>query len=104
MHGARARAAHGASGRKVRTAMACAKVTPLGALARGMLAGRWAPSLWTSCCTGGTSGAAARDLLAWEFAVSLADWEHASAPARVGKRLYEGFFQRELLAERAALT
>jgi hypothetical protein len=42
--------------------------------------------------------------LDWEFSAGLSDWEQASAPAKVGKRLYEGLFQRELPARYAAAT
>ena len=80
-------------------------LTPLGAVARGVLAGAVGTAamdllwFWRYKRGGGASG-----LLEWEFSVDLADWEQAPAPAQVGKRLYEGFFQRELPASRAALT
>jgi hypothetical protein len=85
--------------------MACATLSPLGALARGLLAGAAgtaAMDLYWYCWYrrgGGTSG-----VLEWEFSAGLTDWEKAPAPAQVGKRLYEGFFQRPLPAARAALT
>jgi len=40
----------------------------------------------------------------WEFSVGLTSWDQAPAPAQVGKRLFEGLFQREIPAERAALV
>jgi hypothetical protein len=43
-------------------------------------------------------------LLAWEFSAGLTDWEQAPAPARTGKRVVEGVFQRRLLPERAGLV
>jgi hypothetical protein len=43
-------------------------------------------------------------LLAWEFSAGLTDWEQAPAPARIGKRVVEGVFQRRLLPERAGLV
>jgi hypothetical protein len=49
-------------------------------------------------------GGGEQDFFVWEFSVGLDDWSKASAPAQVGKRLYEGFFQRELPARYAALT
>jgi hypothetical protein len=85
--------------------MARSTMTPLGAVARGMLAG--------------AVGTVAMDLLAylrykrgggesrlldWEFSAGITDWDKAPAPAQVAKRLYEGFFQRKLPAERAALA
>ncbi len=46
---------------------------------------------------GGTS-----TFIDWEFARGLRDWEAAPAPAQVGKRLVEGFLQRELKPDLAA--
>src|ERR1051325_268954 len=40
----------------------------------------------------------------WEFARGLSSWEDASAPAKVGKLLYETFTSSELPDARAALT
>jgi hypothetical protein len=40
----------------------------------------------------------------WEFASGLSSWDDASAPAKVGKLLYETFTNSELPAARAALT
>jgi hypothetical protein len=80
-------------------------MTPLGALARGVIAG--------------TVGTAAMDALlfaryqrdggdsafaAWESSAGLDSWDHAPAPAQVGKRLVEGLFQRELAPDRARLV
>ena len=85
--------------------MARSTQTPLGALARGVVAG--------------VVGTAAMDLvqfvryklgggndrlLAWEFSAGLKDWEQAPAPAHIGKRVVEGVFQRQLPPERAALV
>ena len=85
--------------------MARSRLSPLGALARGLVAG--------------TVGTAAMDLvqfaryklgggeerlLAWEFSAGLKDWEHAPAAAQIGKRIVEGVFQRQLPPERAALS
>lgn len=41
--------------------------------------------------------------LAWEFAEGVDDWEKAPVPARVGKRLAEGYLHRELPASSARL-
>jgi len=79
--------------------------TPLGALARGGVAG--------------VAGTAAMDLvqfvqyklgggddrlLAWEFSTGLKDWKQAPAPAQIGKRVVEGVFQHQLPPQRAALV
>jgi hypothetical protein len=79
--------------------------TPIGAVARGVLAG--------------AAGTVAMDLLlyaryrrgggqdplpGWEFSASVERWEDAPAPAQVGRRLYEGFFQRTLPDSRARLV
>lgn len=42
--------------------------------------------------------------LDWEFSVGLDSWEKASAPAKVGKLLYERVVGRELSAQYAALS
>ena len=71
--------------------------TPLGSLIRGAVAG--------------VAGLAAMDLvlyrlykrnggedefLAWEFSAGTESYEQAAAPAKVGKRLVEGYLQTEL--------
>jgi hypothetical protein len=40
----------------------------------------------------------------WEFSAGVTDWDEAPAPAHVGKRLFEGLFDRRLPASRARLT
>lgn len=85
--------------------MAEVRMTPIGAVARGLIAG--------------VVGTAAMDLVwyrrykrgggesgfpAWEFSSGLDNWDNASAPGKLGKRLYEGFTQRELPPRYAALT
>jgi hypothetical protein len=40
----------------------------------------------------------------WEFAVGLDSWDAASAPAKVGRLLYETATRQDLPATRAALT
>jgi hypothetical protein len=80
-------------------------VTPLGAVVRGFTAGAVGTAamdfLWYQRYKrgGGDSG-----FLKWEFSSGLCTWENAPAPALVGKRIAEGFLQRELPAERAALV
>jgi hypothetical protein len=84
--------------------MACSTISPLGALTRGLLAGVVGTAAmdlywfyWYK------RGAGESGLLEWEFSVGLTAWDDAAAPAQVGKRLYEGLFQRSLPATRAAL-
>jgi hypothetical protein len=79
--------------------------TPLGAVLRGLVAGAVGTiamdSLWYARYRRG--GGESR-FVDWEFSTGLDSWENAPAPAQVGKRLAEGFLQRELPAKRAALT
>ena len=85
--------------------MTCTRLSPLGAVLRGLLAaaaGTLAMDLlWYARYKrgGGESGFAD-----WELSAGLDDWEHASAPGKLGKHLYEGFLQREMPARYAALT
>jgi hypothetical protein len=80
-------------------------VTPIGAVVRGLVAG--------------AAGTLAMDLFLyarykredgksrfrdWELSTELTSWDQAPAPAHVGKRLFEGLFQRELPEERAPLV
>jgi hypothetical protein len=80
-------------------------MTPIGALVRGVLAGAFGTVamdlVWFYRYKrgGGESG-----FFDWELSVGLDDWSKASAPAQVGKRLYEAFFQHELSPRWAALT
>ena len=81
------------------------RMTPLGAVGRGLVAGAVGTFamdvLWFVRYkrAGGESGFGA-----WEFSADVRGWEHAPAPAQVGKRLIEGLFARELPPERAALV
>jgi len=80
-------------------------MTPVGALARGLAAA--------------AVGTLAMDLLlfarykrgdgksgfrTWELSSEIESWEQAPAPAQVGKRLFEGLFQRALPDQRAPLV
>jgi hypothetical protein len=80
-------------------------MTPIGALIRGVLAGAIGTAamdmLWFYRYK---RGGGKSNLIDWEFSVGLDDWSKASAPAQVGKRLFEAFFQRELSPRWAALT
>ncbi len=80
-------------------------VTPLGAIARGVLAGAAGTAamdalLFARYRKGGGDSSFAR----WEFSSGISDWEQAPAPAQVGKRLVEGLFERQLPDRSAALV
>src|SRR5690349_7079976 len=80
-------------------------VTPLGAIARGLVAGAAGTFAMDALLyvryrrSDGKSG-----FLRWEFSFDVLGWDDAPAPAHVGKRLYEGLFQRDLPDHRAALV
>lgn len=87
------------------TPQRAARMTPLGAAARGTLSGALGTALmdlvgYARYKRGGGDSA----LLDWEFSPDLADWSKAPAPAQIGKRLYEGVLQRPLPGRYAALT
>jgi hypothetical protein len=79
--------------------------TPLGAIARGLLAGALGTTAMDTFLfaryrrSGGTS--AFRD---WELSTGISEWDQAPAPAQVGKRLVEGLFELKLPPTRAALV
>jgi hypothetical protein len=72
-------------------------LTPLGAVARGLLAGAAGTlamdSVWYRRYKrgGGTEA-----FLRWEFSLGIDTWDNAPAPALAGKRIAEGFLQREI--------
>ena len=80
-------------------------VTPLGAVARGAVAGvvgTLAMDLWMYVRyrrEGGTE-----EFPEWEFSSDVTDWDKAPAPAQVGRRIVDGLFERTLPDSRAALT
>jgi hypothetical protein len=80
-------------------------VTPLGAIARGLVAGAVGTlamdTLWYVRYRRDDGKS---PFLRWEFSSDILSWEQAPAPAHVGKRLYEGLFRRELPDHRAALV
>jgi hypothetical protein len=83
----------------------CSSRSPLGALGRGLLASAVGIAamdlLWYYRYKRGGGQSSPFD---WEFSAGLDDWSNASAPGQVGKRLYEGYFQKELAPRWAALT
>ena len=82
-----------------------AAVTPVGAMARGLVAGAVGTAAMDTLLfaryrlTGGDSNAEE-----WESSAGLTSWEQAPAPAQVGKRLVEGLFGTELPPARARLV
>src|ERR1700751_5364238 len=89
--------------------MSCARslgrLTPLGAVVRGLAAGTIGTAamdvaLFVRYRRGGGESSF-RD---WEFSAGLSRWEDAPAPAQVGKRLWEGLFQVQLPPSRARLV
>lgn len=82
-----------------------AKVTPIGTIARGLVAGAVGTAAMDALLfvryrrAGGT-----RSALEWELSQGVTSWEDAPAPAQVGKRLTEGLFQVTLPDSDAALV
>ncbi|HEX2048013.1 MAG TPA: hypothetical protein VHF27_09620 [Acidimicrobiales bacterium] len=80
-------------------------LTPLGALARGVVAGALgtaAMDLVNYSRYRREGGAQA--LLEWELSAGVEGWDAAAAPGQVGRRLVEGLFQVELAPRWARLT
>jgi hypothetical protein len=81
------------------------KMTPMGAVVRGLLAGAAGTALMDGIWyaryrrDGGTSS-----LPGWETAAGLDSFEKAPAPAQVGRRMVEGLLQRELKPRSARLV
>ena len=80
-------------------------VTPAGAVVRGAvagLAGTLAMDLWLYAQYRREHGN--EPFADWEFSSDVTDWEHAPAPAQVGRRIVDGLFERTLPDSRAAFT
>jgi len=79
--------------------------TPLGAIGRGLIAGAAGSLamdvLWYARYR---RGGGKQHFFAWEFSSGLSSWEEAPVPGQVGKRLFEGLFQKKLPPQRAALV
>lgn len=81
-----------------------AHLTPIGAAVRGAVAGVVGIAAMDAFLYARyRSGGGAQEPIGWEFG-GPSDWESVSAPAQVGRRLYEGFRQRPLEARHARLT
>lgn len=79
--------------------------TPIGALARGLLAGAAGTAAMDLLLYGRYRRDGGKDRFAdWESSAGLQDWDAAPAPAQVGRRLVEGVFQTTLPASRARLV
>jgi hypothetical protein len=79
--------------------------TPLGAVARGLLAGAAGTLAMDSLLfLRYKRGGGADNFRTWEFSSRLEGWHDAPAPAQVGRRLVEGLFLRKLPDRRAALV
>jgi hypothetical protein len=80
------------------------KLTPMGALARGLLAGAAGTAamdaVWYARYRRGGGTSSFRE---WETAAGPDSWESAPAPAQVGRRVVEGLLQRQLRPEAARL-
>ena len=79
--------------------------TPLGAVGRGLAAGAVGTLamdllLYARYRRGGGE----QHLFAWEFSSGLSSWDEAPVPGQVGKRLFEGLFQKKLPPQRAELV
>jgi len=80
------------------------QVNPLGALIRGAVAGAAGTVAMDAFLYARyRRGGGEQRPLAWEF-TGPSTWDAVSAPAQVGRRLYEGFRQRPLDARFARLT
>lgn len=81
------------------------KTSPLGSLLRGVAAGAVGTLamdlVWYSRYR---RGEGEDNFVDWEFSASTKSWDDAGAPAQVAKRVAEGFLQRDLPDEAAAMT
>lgn len=81
------------------------RVTPVGALIRGLAAG----AIGTAAMDGllfvrYRRGGGTTRFEQWEFSSGLSNWDEAPAPAQVGRRLVEGLFRVELAPTRVPLV
>jgi hypothetical protein len=80
-------------------------LTPVGAVARGLVAGAFGTAAMDALLFARyRRGGGDNSLEAWELSSDVSNWEQAPAPAQVGKRLVEGVFDLEIPPSRAALV
>lgn len=80
------------------------RMTPLGAVVRGALAGAiGTAAMDLAGYLGYLKDGGEKDLLTWEFG-GIENWEQASMPGKVGKRLYEAWTQKPLGPQWADLS
>lgn len=80
-------------------------LTPLGALARGAVAGAVGTVAMDAVrYVRYRRGGGEASPLQWEFGLSVDKWEDAPAPAQLGRRLIEAFTQRSPSVDKAALV
>jgi Protein of unknown function (DUF1440) len=79
--------------------------TPLGAVGRGLVAGAVGTfAMDVLLYARYRRGGGQRNFPTWEFSTDISSWAEAPASAQVGRRLFEGLFQKKLPLERAALV
>ena len=80
-------------------------LSPLGAIVRGALAGAAGTAAMDGAQYGQyRRGGGTQAFLAWETSEGLNDWDSAPAPAKLGRRLFEGVAQRDLKPDKARLS
>jgi hypothetical protein len=79
--------------------------TPLGAIGCGLAAGPVGTlAMDLLFYTRYRRGGGKQHLFAWESSAGLPSWDGAPVPGQVGKRLFEGLFQKQLPPQRAELV
>jgi hypothetical protein len=79
--------------------------TPVSAIARGLVAGAIGTAAMDALLFARyRRGGGASRFRDWEFSKGLSSWEQAPAPAQVGRRLFEGLFERRLPPTRVPLV
>lgn len=78
-------------------------MTPLGAIIQGAIAGAVGTTAMDLALYARHRASGSDRFLSWEFG-GKSDWKSVSAPAQVGRRLYEGLLQRPLADRWARLT
>ncbi|HEY5319022.1 MAG TPA: hypothetical protein VIJ20_13625 [Solirubrobacteraceae bacterium] len=88
-----------------KTGKARANLTPAGAIGRGLIAAALGTAAMDALLYSRYRREDGEDsFLTWEFSSGVSSWDDAPAPAHIGKRLFEGLFQREVPVERAGLV